>query len=101
MKESIETEEILFVSEIIKILASLYLMSIDTDSSSDYQSKGIAKIAELIRKSGKMFLLAGIYAVMNILGFVALKYIGAGEFAVCAQLKILTVFNYRSFASFL
>jgi UDP-sugar transporter A1/2/3 len=37
-----------------------------------------------------MFVLAGIYGAMNILSFVALQYIGAGEFTICAQLKILT-----------
>jgi UDP-sugar transporter A1/2/3 len=44
----------------------------------------------LIEHSGKMFVLAGIYGAMNILSFVALQYIGAGEFTICAQLKILT-----------
>ena len=37
-----------------------------------------------------MFVLAAIYGAMNILSFVALQYIGAGEFTICAQLKILT-----------
>jgi hypothetical protein len=27
---------------------------------------------------------------MNILSFIALEYIGAGEFTICAQLKILS-----------
>ena len=37
-----------------------------------------------------MLVLATIYGVMNILSFVALIYIGAGEFTICAQLKILS-----------
>ena len=37
-----------------------------------------------------MFVLAAIYGAMNILSFVALQYIGAGEFTICAQLKIMT-----------
>ena len=37
-----------------------------------------------------MLVLAGIYAAMNILSFVAFTGIGAGEFTVCAQLKVLT-----------
>ena len=35
-------------------------------------------------------ILAGIYGAMNILSFIALEYIGAGEFTICAQLKILS-----------
>ena len=31
---------------------------------------------------------------MNILSFVALQYIGAGEFTICAQLKILTTAGF-------
>lgn len=50
----------------------------------------------LILHSSKMFVLAAIYAVMNILSFVALEYIGAGEFTICAQLKILTVTDVAS-----
>eukprot|EP00981_Chlorochromonas_danica_P014751 scaffold8739_cov173-Ochromonas_danica.AAC.10 len=37
-----------------------------------------------------MFILAAIYGAMNILSFIALEYIGAGEFTICAQLKILS-----------
>jgi len=48
--------------------------------------------------SGKMLVLAAIYGAMNILSFVAFQGIGAGEFTVCAQLKILTtgdiIFNF-------
>ena len=41
-----------------------------------------------------MFVLAMIYAAMNILSFVALQYIGAGEFSIVAQLKILTTAGF-------
>jgi hypothetical protein len=44
--------------------------------------------------SGKMLVLAVIYGTMNILSFVALQYIGAGEFTICAQLKILTTAGF-------
>jgi UDP-sugar transporter A1/2/3 len=37
-----------------------------------------------------MLVLSSIYLIMNVLSFVSLSYIGAGEFTVCAQLKILT-----------
>jgi len=41
-----------------------------------------------------MLVLAMIYAAMNILSFVALQYIGAGEFSIVAQLKILTTAGF-------
>lgn len=41
-----------------------------------------------------MLVLAGIYAAMNILSFVAFQGIGAGEFTVCAQLKVLTTAGF-------
>ena len=61
-----------------------------TTEMSDSEGKGIAKLLWLIQKSTKMLALAIIYLAMNVLSFVALQYIGAGEFTVCAQLKILT-----------
>lgn len=50
----------------------------------------MGKLRWLVEHSSKMFVLAAIYGAMNILSFVALQYIGAGEFTICAQLKILT-----------
>ena len=44
--------------------------------------------------SGKILVLAAIYAAMNILSFVAFAGIGAGEFTVCAQLKVLTTAGF-------
>lgn len=54
----------------------------------DAQGTGISKLIWLILNSSKMLVLAGIYGAMNILSFVALQYIGAGEFTICAQLKV-------------
>jgi hypothetical protein len=44
----------------------------------------------LVKNSGKMFGLAVIYGIMNILSFVSLRNIGAGTFTIFAQCKILT-----------
>jgi UDP-sugar transporter A1/2/3 len=88
--EHVSSKEILFVSEVMKLGISIYLISIDTDSKSDAQGTGLSRLIWLARNSQKMFVLAIIYGIMNILSFIALEYIGAGEFTICAQLKILT-----------
>ena len=69
---------------------AIYFTLTDTEKSDSSGYHGVAKLRWLIEHSGKMFVLAGIYGAMNILSFVALQYIGAGEFTICAQLKILT-----------
>jgi UDP-sugar transporter A1/2/3 len=91
--ENVSSKEILFVAEIFKILLATYFTLTDTEMS-DAQGTGIAKLIWLVTHSYRMFVLAGIYAAMNILSFVALEYIGAGEFTICAQLKILTTAGF-------
>lgn len=89
--EHVSSKEILFVSEILKILFSLYMITHDSEGlKSDAPGTGWTKIYWLICNSQKMLILAAIYGAMNILSFIALEYIGAGEFTICAQLKILT-----------
>jgi UDP-sugar transporter A1/2/3 len=105
--EKVSSKEILLLSEIIKIIFSVYMVLNDDNlkplttiskdmeggvSGDSYRSQrsGLDRIVHLIRNSSKMFVLAVIYGIMNILSFVALQYIGAGEFTICAQLKILT-----------
>jgi UDP-sugar transporter A1/2/3 len=93
--EDVSAKEILIVSEVIKIAFSVYMVLTETDSSkSDSQGQGIDKLVWLLKNSSKMFILAAIYGAMNILSFVALQYIGAGEFTICAQLKILTTAGF-------
>jgi len=84
MTEVVSSKEILLVSEILKVTAATYLALTDTKQTSA-QGKGIDKLIWLVLNSGKMFVLAAIYGAMNILSFVALEYIGAGEFTICAQ----------------
>lgn len=91
--ENVSSKEILLVGEIIKIAFSVYVL-LTYHEVSDSQGEGLAKLLWLIKHSGKMFTLAGIYGAMNILSFVALQYIGAGEFTICAQLKILTTAGF-------
>lgn len=93
--EDVSAKEILIVSEIIKIAFSVYMVLTESDSTkSDSQGQGLDKLVWLLKNSSKMFILAAIYGAMNILSFVALQYIGAGEFTICAQLKILTTAGF-------
>jgi UDP-sugar transporter A1/2/3 len=93
--EDVSSKEILIVSEVIKIIFSVYMILNESDSTkSDSQGQGIGKLMWLLKNSSKMFILALIYGAMNILSFVALQYIGAGEFTICAQLKILTTAGF-------
>ena len=93
--EDVSSKEILLVSEIIKIGFSIYMIWNEPDSTiSDSQGQGVSKLIWLLQNSSKMFILALIYGAMNILSFVALQYIGAGEFTICAQLKILTTAGF-------
>ena len=89
MTENVSSKEILLMSEFIKISFATYMI-VNSNEVSDSQGKGIDKLKWLLRNSSKMLVLAGIYGAMNILSFVALNYIGAGEFTICAQLKILS-----------
>ena len=87
--ERVSSKEILLVGELIKIVVSGWII-ISSNEPSDAQGVGATKLLFLLRHGYKMFILAAIYLVMNVLSFVALEHIGAGEFTVCAQLKILT-----------
>lgn len=92
--ENVSSKEILLVSEIMKLFISIYLIANDTESKSDAQGTGWSRLWWLAKNSKKMLVLAVIYGIMNILSFVALEYIGAGEFTICAQLKILTTAGF-------
>lgn len=87
--EEVSSKEILLVGECIKFFISAVIV-VNSNEPSSSEGQGISKLIWVITHSKKMLVLAGIYLGMNILSFVALVYIGAGEFSVCAQLKILT-----------
>lgn len=91
--EHVSSKEVLIVAEFLKLIIAIY-MTVNDNSPSDSEGTGLMKLMWLLKHSGKMFVLAGIYGTMNILSFVALEYIGAGEFTICAQLKILTTAGF-------
>jgi UDP-sugar transporter A1/2/3 len=91
--ENVSSKEVLLMAELFKLVIATYLTVTDSEQS-DSQGQGINKLIWLIKHSGKMAVLAAIYGTMNILSFVALSYIGAGEFTICAQLKILTTASF-------
>ena len=91
--ENVSSKEVLLVAEAIKLIIATWLTVTSTEKS-DAQGFGINKLLWLLAHSSKMLVLAAIYGTMNILSFVALQYIGAGEFTICAQLKILTTAGF-------
>lgn len=94
--EDVSSKEILLISEFMKMGISIYMLLADTEKT-DAEGTGWRKLLWLIVHSKKMIFLSAIYGAMNILSFVALQYIGAGEFTICAQLKVLTTAGFSSF----
>ena len=97
MTENVSSREILFVGEVIKVVISTYFTLENArtrQESSSAEGVGLKRLQWLVNNSIKMLVLAGIYGAMNILSFVALQYIGAGEFTICAQLKILSTAGF-------
>lgn len=97
MTEDVSSREILFVGEVIKVVIATYFTLENATSgqeASSAEGKGVDRLKWLVVNSSKMLVLAGIYGAMNILSFVALQYIGAGEFTICAQLKILSTAGF-------
>jgi solute carrier family 35 (UDP-sugar transporter), member A1/2/3 len=84
--ENVSSKEILIVAEFIKLFIAIWFTVTDKEPT-DSQGKGFEKLIWLALNSQKMLVLAAIYAAMNILSFVALQYIGAGEFTICAQVN--------------
>lgn len=91
--ENVSSKEVLLMAELFKLIVATWFTVTDTEQS-DAQGSGINKLIWLAMNSKKMLVLAAIYGTMNILSFVALQYIGAGEFTICAQLKILTTAGF-------
>jgi solute carrier family 35 (UDP-sugar transporter), member A1/2/3 len=54
------------------------------------------RVVYVMTNSGKMFGLALIYGIMNILSFISLRNIGAGMFTIFAQMKILTTATFST-----
>ena len=79
--EQVSSREILLVGELIKLVVSAAIVVNSAEPSSSV-GKGTAKLVWVISNSKKMLVLAGIYLAMNVLSFISLTYIGAGEFSV-------------------
>jgi hypothetical protein len=79
--EAVSSREILLVGEIFKLVVSGFIVVNSTEPSSSV-GEGMPKLIWVISNSKKMLVLAGIYLAMNVLSFISLTYIGAGEFSV-------------------
>lgn len=92
LKETYSKHEVLLVGELIKIFFSAWMI---TGALAEGVTIG-SRLTFLIKKSRKMFVLAAIYGVMNILGYISLRNLGAGFFTIFAQCKILTTATFSS-----
>mmetsp|Transcript_17025 Transcript_17025/g.18940 ORF Transcript_17025/g.18940 Transcript_17025/m.18940 type:complete len:393 (-) Transcript_17025:322-1500(-) len=92
LRELYSKHEVLFVGEVIKIVFSALMIQGNLPPNENI----VHRLSYLTKKSTKMFVLAAIYGVMNILSFVALRNIGAGIFTIFAQTKILTTATFSS-----
>jgi UDP-sugar transporter A1/2/3 len=86
LKEQYSKYEVLLMGEIIKMIFSACVISSDLPKGKSMMNH----IKHLTLKSSKMFILAFLYGTMNILSFVALKFISAATFTILAQCKIVT-----------
>mmetsp|Transcript_1342 Transcript_1342/g.2396 ORF Transcript_1342/g.2396 Transcript_1342/m.2396 type:complete len:358 (+) Transcript_1342:52-1125(+) len=93
--ESIPTEEVVIVSELIKMLVCVWFIYTNVEKT-ESGGRGMMKLLWLIQHSCKMLVVALCYLVMNVLSFLCFEYIGAGEFAVYSQLKILTTASFST-----
>ena len=86
MTENVSSKEILLVGELIKMAISGHLLLQNAMTQAEHtsaQGVGINRLAWLIANSSKMFILAMIYAAMNILSFIALQYVEPTPFFSC------------------
>jgi UDP-sugar transporter A1/2/3 len=92
LQEKYSTYECLLLQEILKLVFSAWMITKEQDI--DNRDDLYRHLSHLVKTSKKMIVLALIYGIMNILGFVALRNIGAGVFTVFAQTKILTTATF-------
>mmetsp|Transcript_15421 Transcript_15421/g.50444 ORF Transcript_15421/g.50444 Transcript_15421/m.50444 type:complete len:386 (+) Transcript_15421:1091-2248(+) len=108
LNEKYDPQEVLLMGEVFKLVFSVCVSIFFLDESSSSPSdaadppspsratfayaarRALTRLVYLTRHSGKMFALAAIYGVMNVLSYVAIRRVDAAVFTVCAQLKILT-----------
>ena len=89
---------VLGVGEAIKFAISLYMISQKCDASEAPPGPLQERTRFLLLNSGKMAVPAILYLMMNMLGFVSLRRVDAGTFAIVQQSKIFfTAFFARVF----
>jgi solute carrier family 35 (UDP-sugar transporter), member A1/2/3 len=91
--EQVPTEEVVFGSEILKLLICLYYVTTSNEETTS-GGRGVTKAIWLIQNSSKMIIVAVCYLIMNVLSFLCLNYIGSGEFTVYSRLGILTTATF-------
>lgn len=92
MKESYSKYEVLLFGEVVKMAFSAFM--IYKGATENCERNLSRHFHHLMTTADKMFLLALIYGLMNILSYVALRNISASMFTICAQLKILSTATF-------
>lgn len=87
LREEWSMASVLGVGELIKFLVSLAAIRASTANSEAPEGPLSERVSFLLRHSGKMAVPAGLYLAMNMLGFVALRRVDAGTFAIVQQTK--------------
>ena len=88
LKEDWSFSSVLGAGEALKFGISLAVINASADGSEAPVGPLRGRVAYLVRHSGKMAVPAFLYLTMNMLGFVSLKRVDAGTFAVVQQSKI-------------
>lgn len=92
LKETYSKHEVLLVGEVMKMVYAAWMISSDLAP----QTSLMTRLQYLVLKSWKMFFLALMYGLMNILSYISLRNIGAGTFTIFAQTKILTTATFST-----
>lgn len=97
LNEKYSTYEVLLLGEVIKLVFSAYMIAGEMKLRKEPEKTALwERLNYLCWSSRKMVVLALIYGVINILGFIALRNIGAGLFTIVSQCKILTTATFST-----
>lgn len=92
--ETWASNEVVMMAELLKMVISLCLMSIDKDKETASQGKGFAKVVWLLINGKKVFVLVLMYAVGNWCALYALARVDASVYTVLSQLKLFTTASF-------
>ena len=87
LKERYSNNEIVFWSEVLKLLVSMVMIYKENSSSS---TNYLNRLVSLLKNSQRILLIVGLYSFINVLSFHALGLLNAAVYTILIQLKVLT-----------